>query len=213
MVAICVCSAFVSEALHEYEAENAYYSNVAEKSYKDSKVDFDLLRKENSDLVGWITIPGTRIDYPIVKTNDNDKYLHTLFNGKTGDSGCLFADYRSEPFRSALTIVYGHRMKDGSMFDNLGFYKKRSFADKHQSINIYTPERTYDLKIILFATIDANNIVYNEYFTSAMNVYDFLKGYAHYTYSKPKDNEKLVMLSTCAYEFKNARYVLLGKLQ
>ena len=211
--AICVCSAFISEGLYEYESENAYYKDVAKKSYENTRIDFDSLRAKNSDIVGWITIPGTRIDYPIVKGSDNDQYLHTLFSGKEGDSGCLFTDYRSEPFRSSLTIVYGHRMKDGSMFSNLGFYRKRGFADKHQSISIYTPDKSYKLKILLFATIGANNNVYNEYFTSAMNVYDLLKKHAQYTYDKPKNNDKLVMLSTCAYEFKNARYVLLGKLQ
>lgn len=213
MGAICVCSAFISEALHEYESENAYYEDVAENSCEDSEIDFDLLRGKNSDIVGWITIPGTRIDYPIVKACDNDKYLHTLFNGKPGNSGCLFADYRSDPFKSALTIIYGHRMKDGSMFDNLEYYKDRTFADKHRNIDIYTPDKSYNFEIVMFTIIEADDIVYNEYFTSAMSVYDLLKKHARYTYSKPKNNDKLVMLSTCAYEFKNARYVLLGKLQ
>ena len=213
MVVICVCASFVSEAVHEYKAENAYYDNVSKESIAGSGIDFDSLRKENTDIIGWIKIQGTRINYPIVQAENNDKYLHTLFSGKPGNSGCIFADCRNDSFKSTLSIIYGHRMKDGSMFSDIGRYKSRSFADMHRDISIDTPDKSYKLKIVLFATIGANNIVYNEYFTSAMSVYDLLKRHAHYAYSKPKNNEKLVMLSTCAYEFKNARYVLLCKLQ
>ena len=193
--------------------ENEYYKNVADRTQRNVEVDFEMLKNENSDIIGWIKIPGTRINYPIVQSANNGKYLHTLFNGKHGDAGCLFADCHTDPFKSTLTIIYGHRMKDGSMFADLGKYKNTSFAKKHSSIVLFTPEKSYQLEIVLFATISALDSVYNIYFTSAESVYDLLQKQAHYTYNRPKPNEKLVMLSTCTYEFENARYVLLCKLQ
>lgn len=213
VIAICFCSALISDTVGKYKRENDYYKDVADRTQQDAEVDFEMLANENSDIVGWIRIPGTRINYPIVQANDNDKYLHTLFNGKRGDAGSLFADCHTDPFKSTLTIIYGHRMKDGSMFASLGKYKKSSFAKKHSNILLFTPEKNYQLEIILFATINALDGVYNTYFTSAESVYDLLQKQAQYTYRRPKPNEKLVMLSTCTYEFENARYVLLCKLQ
>lgn len=213
LVIICISLVYLVKSLYDYKSDNDYYSNVRESAQTNSKIDFDSLEKENSDIVGWITIKGTRIDYPIVQTNDNDKYLHTLFNNEPGGAGCIFADYRREPFKTPFTIIYGHRMKDGSMFNNLKKYKDQSFAEKHQDIKIYTPEKDYKFNIVLFAILKASDDVYQENFTNAIDAYKMLKGQALYQYDDVGENDRLVMLSTCTYEFNNARYVLIGKLQ
>ena len=211
-IAILICSLLLVKTLYDYKKENDLYQNIKVEAYKHSKVDFKSLKKKNSEVIGWITVPGTRIDYPIVQTSDNDKYIHTLFDGKQGGAGCIFADCRGDPFNDTLTIIYGHRMKDGSMFNNLKYYKDYSFAKNHNKITLYTPSKTYNCKIVTFATIRADNNIYNKYFTSAYDVCHELKEHTSYTYNTVSDKDKLIALSTCTYEFKNARYVLLAKL-
>lgn len=212
IAAILICSVLLATILHQYKAQNDLYSNISAKVYKNTKIDFKSLKSKNNDVIGWITVPGTRIDYPIVQTSDNDKYIHTLFNGKPGGAGCIFADYRADPFNDTLTTIYGHRMKDGSMFNNLKYYKDFSFAQHHRTITLYTPERIYNCKIVLFATIRADDAVYNTYYNSASDVVKQLKDKAAYIYNPINDTDKLIMLSTCTYEFDNARYVLLASL-
>jgi len=86
-----------------------------------STVDFAALQAINPDIVGWLTIDGTNIDYPIARHSDNDYYLHHLFTGEWNSSGCLFMDCRNEPdFSDRHTIIYGHHMDNGTMFQNYG---------------------------------------------------------------------------------------------
>lgn len=212
IVSIVVCIILLVTNIRKYQSENSYYNNISNKAENNSEIDFDMLRKENAEVIGWIKIADTKINYPIVQGEDNSKYLYTLFNGEQGGSGCIFADYRNNAFRGPLTIVYGHRMKYGSMFNNIKYFKDSSFANEHKSITLYTPERKYDCKIVLFATINATNKVYNMKFDSAIDVYKMLKNKSVYKINDVSREDKLILLSTCTYEFDNARYVLLAKL-
>lgn len=212
IVAIVICIILLITNIRRYQSDNNYYKDISNKAEQNSEIDFDMLKKENSEIVGWIKIPDTRINYPIVQGMDNSKYLYTLFNGEQGGSGCIFADYRDNVFKDSLTIVYGHRMKDGSMFNNIKYFKDSSFANEHKDVILYTPERKYDCEIVLFATISATDKVYNTKFDSAIGAYKMLKKHAEYIENEVSERDKLVMLSTCTYEFDNARYVLLVKL-
>ena len=83
-------------------------------------VNFDVLRDINPDCVGWIEIPGTNISYPIVQGRDNDHYLRLNFEGKYSVGGVIFLDHRCDSdFDRTNTIIYGHNMRDGSMFGSL----------------------------------------------------------------------------------------------
>ena len=101
-------------------------------------VDFDALKAMNEDVVAWIYCPGTKINYPVLQAEDNDYYLEFLINGEWNAKGTPFVDaFCPSPFNDYLTIVYGHRMKDGSMFgrltqykSNLSFLKNNAFG-KH----------------------------------------------------------------------------------
>ena len=84
------------------------------------KIDFDGLRAINEDVVAWIQIPGIGVDYPVVQGKDNEHYLHYTFDGKANKAGSIFLDYRNRvDFTDRKVILYGHNMKDGSMFSNL----------------------------------------------------------------------------------------------
>lgn len=111
-------------------------------------VDFNALLAVNPDCVGWIEIPGTEVSYPIVQGEDNDFYLRRSFEGRESVGGVLFLDYRSaEDFGGTNTVLYGHNMRDGSMFGSLKNYLSADFFKEHAEIHVYTPDglRTYEV--------------------------------------------------------------------
>mgnify|MGYP000782800669 FL=1 len=96
------------------------------------EVDFSVLREINPDIVAWIYIEGTKINYPIVQGGDNSYYLKHLFSGEWNGSGCIFLDFRNDvSFADRHSIIYGHHMKNGTMFTDIDKYKKQEFFDEH----------------------------------------------------------------------------------
>ncbi len=95
-------------------------------------VDFEALRKENGDVVGWLYCEDTPINYPIVQSEDNDYYLRRLLDSTWNIAGTIFMDYRNAPdFSDWNTIIYGHNMNNDSMFGTLQDYKKQAYYEEH----------------------------------------------------------------------------------
>lgn len=95
------------------------------------------LRRQNSAYTFWLYIPGTSINYPVVWHEDNRYYLDHKFDGEAGACGCLFADCRMEPITGPVTIVYGHNMRDGSMFAGLKNYTDEAYLEQHRTIYLF----------------------------------------------------------------------------
>ena len=111
-------------------------------------VDFDALRETGPDIIGWLTLPDTAINYPVTLTDDNEYYLHHLYDGTYNKTGCLFADYENqEDFSDRNTIIYGHNMRDGSMFAALNEYDEQSYFDGHPQMYLVTPGGGYVVEI------------------------------------------------------------------
>ena len=110
------------------------------------------LAEINTDFVGWITIEGTAIDYPIARGLDNYAYLSVSFSGQRNLSGAVFMDYRCEQgFFGPVCILYGHNMRDGSMFAPLHRYLDAAFMEAHPEITVTTPEK----EILIYSIFDA----------------------------------------------------------
>lgn len=126
-------------------------------------VDFDHLKRINSDIVGWIYIPGTEINYPIVQGRDNDYYLHYTFERKKNHTGALFLDCKCDAgFRSSNSIIYGHNMKNGRMFGRLKQLYDRAYNDnadykEHPLIWIITPDENRGYEIMAVREIDVDS--------------------------------------------------------
>ena len=136
-----------------YKKAKDTYSKIAKENVKISKnerkIDFKKLKSQNQDIAGWIYIRGTTIDYPIVQGKDNEEYLHQDFNKKKSSSGTIFFDNNcKKDFTSDNNIIYGHHMKNGTMFAQLLKFREKSFLKKHNEIMIFTPDRTIHLKVI-----------------------------------------------------------------
>lgn len=166
------------------------------------------------DAVGWLYSPNSPINYVVAQSKDNEKYLHHRLDGSENAAGTLFMDYRnSKDFSDLNTFIYGHSMKNGTMFGMLAHYKNKGYYEEHPFMWIVTPEGAKKLKIIAGFTTPADSESYNffateedlrAYVAKALEKSDFKSGF------DSADTERIVTLSTCAYNYENARYVLLG---
>ena len=201
-----------------YQADRSVYNKISEQAGDaEESIDFDALREINPDVIGWLYYEGTVIDYPVVKGENNEVYLSMLFDRTWGGCGTLFADCVTEaPFKQFNTIVYGHHMKDGTMFACLKELKDPEYCKKHPKLQLSTPEGVFDLEIWAVLNEPSDSNIYTTNIKSETDKQNYLalaKSLADYTTDvKVTTEDRLVMLSTCAYEFENARYIIACKM-
>lgn len=175
-------------------------------------VDFEALRAVNPDVVGWIRIPDTVIDYPIVYSGDNEKYLDTGFDGRSSSSGAIFLDCDSQTdMMGRHTLFYGHHMKNGSMFAELVNYKNEDYFKAHRDIYIYTPEREIHLLAAAALYTDAGGDKRRTAFSGQKDFdayVDEMTDGCSFRELPDGETERLYSLVTCSYEFGNARTIL-----
>ena len=105
-------------------------------------VDFDTLQSVNPDIQAWLYMSGSSIHYPVLQAEDNSTYLYRLADGSANAHGSLFIDCRNAgDFSDWNTLIYGHNMKDGSMFGGLKKYRKQAYYDVHPEMTLFTPEK------------------------------------------------------------------------
>lgn len=206
--------------VRDYKANRDIYGRIAELAMPEGyngDIDFDALREVNPDIVGWLYYEGTNINYPIVKGKDNDYYLHLSFEGEWTVGGTLFVDAVTEdPFNQFNTIVYGHHMFDGSMFGDIKNLKDEEYCKKHPQLELITPEGKYHLKICAFLNQPADSAIYTTNFheeEDKQQYIDLIRSLASYlTAEEMTTDSKLVVLSTCAYEYQDARYMVICRM-
>ena len=181
------------------------------------------LYAENKDLIGWLSIPGTAIDYPVMQSEDNEYYLHHNFYGEEDKYGCLFVkDFADINTPSTNFVIYGHNMKDGSMFGDLDEYRKESFFLEHPLIyfNTLYEERTYEIMAVFLSQIyESDDDVFKYYeFYQADTENEFLSFYENIidlslyeTGVTAEFGDTFLMLSTCAYHVEDGRLVVVAK--
>lgn len=190
---------------------------IQEENDERAEIDWKKLEDINKDIVGWIKIEGTHIDYPILKDNNKLQYLTKSFNGKYNVNGSIFT-LNEKPFQESETIIYGHNMKSKIMFSELDKYMKEDFFYKHSSFEIYTKGQNY--RATVFSCYSTN--VYQEEkhiksleFDEKVEYYKKKSKYPMKNIGKAK---KIVKLSTCSYLNNyttptNQRYYIVAKLE
>ena len=180
-------------------------------------VNFEALLADNSEVVGWLYCEGKPINYPVMQAADNDRYLHRDLNGEYLYSGTPFADYRCSAVGTDRNyIIYGHNMKNDTMFGTLDEYKAQGYYDEHPVLYYLTPERDYKIELFSGLVTKADSEVYNPQFQDAESFGAFLQTLREDSTFRSDvsvtGEDHIVTLSTCSYEFNNARYVVFGKL-
>ena len=180
-------------------------------------VNFQTLKEKNDDIIAWLYSEGTPISYPIVQTNNNDYYLNRLIDGTYNQAGTIFMDYKnSSNFSDYNTIIYGHNMKNDSMFGTLTNYEKQDYYNEHKEMFLYTENKKYIIELFAgFITSSESDIYYfpKTVITNKKLIDDALKKSTFNSNVNVSNEDKIITLSTCSYNFENARYVLLGVLK
>lgn len=139
-------------------------------------IDFDALKAANGECVAWIDFPGQDISYPVVKGTDNDHYLHYTFNGTRNAAGSIFQDSRNgEMMEDSNTIIYGHNMKNGSMFGLLKKYREQEHLTQYPFFDVYTPDAGYRCQIIMAGNVRARGEYYQVSFSGEEARSQYLK--------------------------------------
>ncbi len=139
-------------------------------------IDFDVLQALNPDIYAWIEVPGTNIDYPIVQhEEDNTYYLtHTIEHQETVAASIFTENYNSKDFEDHHTVIYGHNMKNGTMFRTLHNFEDYDFFEEHREIIIYLPEGTKYYKIFAAYTYDNRHLLHSYYCEEAESFQKYL---------------------------------------
>lgn len=186
------------------------------KEYVDEKaddVDFDALRQKNEDVVAWLRIPDTNIDFPVMKANDNQFYLSRDFEKNYAITGGIFLDYRnSGDFSDDFSIIYGHRMSSGRMFSDVGKFEDREFFAQHPKAVLYVPGQKYELKFVAFASVyGVQAEIYRVgAYSGREAVAKVLENAINVREGFENNHERYLLLSTCSTKEQSKRDVLLA---
>ena len=163
--------------------------------------------------IGWLYIPDTVINYPVMQSDDNFYYLDHAYDGSPLKAGSVYLDYRCEGrFQNPINIVYAHNMKNGSMFAQITRFKNDSFFESHKYGWLATPEAVYRIDFFSLAVADWHDDLYKGDTSISEwipHIYDKSAVSREMTYTA---DDRFVSFSTCSYEFENARNILTGKL-
>jgi sortase B len=180
-------------------------------------VNFDVLRQKNEDVIAWLYQGNTQINYPIVQSYDNAYYLRRSFDRKYNVYGCLYLDYRcAADYSDNLSVVYGHEARNGSMFGSLAGYKKQEYYDTHKVMYLMTPDGNYRVRVFAGIIVRTDNRIFSIPATDeelAERIQEAIENSTFKSDVKVEEIGRVLMLSTCTYEFTDARYLVLGSLE
>lgn len=205
------------------EIQSVMQTIIDERDPESTTYDFQLLYEQNPDIRAWIIIPGTDINYPICQTDNNDYYLNHNFNKKQSGFGTLFFDFQNDVNTSQNITVYGHSVKNSQMFTNIKKYATIDYYKQHPIVQLITPEGLVEYKVFAAMVMNAVPEDDNGYLYSFMQT-DFSRQREFIDWTNealqrsiihtPVDilpSDRVITLSTCGYEFKNQRFVVMAR--
>jgi len=180
-------------------------------------MDFTGLQKENPEIVGWISIPRLGIDYPVVQGTDNSYYLTRTAQRKTSKLGALFLDFRAnKDFSDFNSVIYGHNMQSGRMFGTLRQMREQAAFDRVKEGTLSTPGGTYRLEIFAVVAADSRSRFYDYIFASPDSKtahLDMVRAQAiFYRGIGVTADDRILALSTCSYEYIDARTLVIARI-
>lgn len=198
-----ICSHLIISDFLEYKENISSTEQLIQEvvemddSNQESRINWQYLQEINSDIIAWIEVENTNINYPILK-DTNLYYINHSYDKKYNKNGSIFTT-NAAPFIDEETVIYGHNMKNGTMFSELGKYLKKDFLDSNNIIKIYTPTGDYECKIFsVYSTCidDENNNIKSLNFEERIEYY---KKSSKYNIANVENISKIIKLSTCSY--------------
>lgn len=182
-----------------------------------TKANFEALAEINPDVVGWLSLEDTVINYPIVQGSDNEYYLHHLFTKEYNNTGCIFMDVdNAKDFSDLNTVLYAHHMRNGSMFAELEGYRDQEYYDTHRELVLQTPSGNYLVEPFAGLLTDG----YSDYIQIGFQDSDSFLSYVNQMRSQSTfqsdvtitAEDRILTMSTCRYDVDNGRYAVFAKL-
>lgn len=218
LLSVALVSSYkVFTTLYAYKQADKVYDDLKEEkeiSKKDANFGIDL-SDVNKDYVCWINVENTNIDYPIVQSEDNSYYLHRDIHGNYLYSGTIFIDCRCDYNTSKNLIIYGHNMKNNTIFSEIERFKEKDFFYSNPKITLTDKNKSsnYEVFAVIVVHKDFDYIVFD--FENESDYEDYLNKIINKSIYKsentPTSKDKIITLTTCSYEFDNARTVVFAK--
>lgn len=213
-----------AEPEQKTEAEKNEYDIAKEANVKDAddpydvEIDFDGLHQINQDIIAWMRIPETNIDYPVLQSQeeDDDYYLNRTMEGQAGLPGSIYMEkYDSPDFTDAVSVIYGHTLHDGTMFSELKKYNDKEFFDANPYIYIYLPDGTRK-KFQIFAAVafDDRYLIMSYAFTYDQDFNKFISDLKACEVGNVNNDvnvefgDTVITLSTCIDEYPDQRWLV-----
>lgn len=231
IVVLCIIGLYAVFALWDNHQVYAAAENVQEElmrlkpSEGGDKASFEKLMKINPDVCAWLTVDNTNIDYPVLQGQDNLSYINTDVYGEFALAGSIFLDTRCDRnFQDDYSVLYGHYMSGGEMFGDLELFKDQKFFEENMTGTLLLPTESYDLKIFACMLVSASDeVIYepektNENMAGLMNYArrnalfvreDMLNELSS---ALEESTAQIVALTTCSYEYTDARTVVLAAM-
>jgi len=185
-------------------------ANLKKGEHSGNRFVYDLQNEVNKNIAGWLVIPGTNIDYAFARAADNDFYLKRDLYGDNSAAGSLFMDFRCiEDFSDSNTIIYGHNMKNRSMFGDLRLFSDEAFFETNLLGTVFLNDDTYTLEFFAYMVVKDDDIIIYDPAADQSEFIEYVKKNAR-QYREPATISAIVTLSTCSYESDGARMVLLA---
>lgn len=179
---------------------------------------YDELKSLNTDVIGWISVYGTNIDYPLLQAEDNSKYLTNNSKGEYSLTGSIFLDYRCDPsFADCTSVIHGHHMDQSAMFGDLDQFEDESFFEEHRYGSLYYDGQEHGLEFVAFLEADAGDgDIYRFAVRDAVEQAEYLenlkKEALYWRDTDLDESDHLVLLSTCMGASASGRYLLAGRI-
>lgn len=197
----------------------ASLSDSENMTLADLTVDWDALRAVNPDIVAWVYVPDSPINYPVVQGDDNEEYLHKAFDGSTGwlaSAGTIFLDSTNSPdFSDQNSALYGHHMNDGSMFASLSDWQNNDEFNAHRDIYVLTPQGNYRLKTFALVKTTGDDALVQTTFSSDESYQSYIQDKLDRSVTTQQgevlsaaDIRQSMLFSTCEYSQADGRAVL-----
>ena len=190
-------------------------TEVKQDSPLDRKIDFNQLKSINEDIIGWIYIPNTNIDYALLKGKTNDTYIHTNYEKKYSFGGSIFLDEdNNSSLTDSNTIIYGHNMKNGAMFANIKKFADHDYFINHPEVYIYLPDGSINVySVYSTKIIDATSDYYLKDIDYASYVANAKSSAKQSRDVDTQNGAPLLLLSTCYAPDTTTRSVLFARLE